>query len=739
MTKRSAVAATAAAAVLAAGTVAWAAPVPSGIAPSTQTVATATDGGVTATVTATTAVLGNALVARHWALDPAGVTTTALSAGTGASLAVPGPDFTLNLDGVPTSSTQGWQLAEVTPQRPPPRPGRPASGSGAALLFRYVFGTASAPTLELDRLVAVRPDTAVLVTTSTLRSLGAPARVSAYSLDQVTARDPGLAAEVHAYHGGSDWRDDYREVSRPQGAFDAEGEVARFGTDAGYFLVSRRRGGAMSRAGRDTDGRSWIGVDWARDLFDFGPLATDPPDYNRLENPAYPVPVRARVLPALGTLDLGTSYLGVYAGGADEAAAAFARAFAGAEQPAFDRSVSLNTFHPWGHGDGLSDANLRAQVDVAKRLGVETFMLDDQWQGGPGGESGDWQWDPERFPDSDSDGVPDFVTYLHGQGLQLGLWMSPLEFNTASTTYAAHPDWACAPLGDLTAQVPDDAGLGVWDATNPQFQDYLLGVVDRLVRSVDVAEFKFDFMTWVDCADHDYADYEAAFVDLVHRMQERHPAVTFELDETNDQRSWPFESAEIGPSWFDNAHLHGSTRVAKLLHDVWTAAPWVPTWSIGVGLDDGTAVAPYDGARGADFLVPLALLTHVTFWTDLTKLDPAQRAETAWWLDWYGAHRDSLGPAVYELTDDDPIDGTSWAAWQPWNGTSGYVFAFRQDGVPSDTVTVSLRGVDPTTRYRLVDVRSGHPVGVRTGAQLRAGLELHAPPAGAVVLAVRPM
>src|SRR5439155_3997053 len=119
--------------------------------------------------------------------------------------------------------------------------------------------------------------------------------------------------------------------------------------------------------------------------------------------------------------------------------------------------------------------------------------------------------DPARFPDTDGDGTPDFVTYLHGKGLGLGLWMSPLEFNGASTTYAAHPDWACAPVGDLSAQIPDDAGLGVWDATNTKFQDYLLGVIDRLVRDYDVREFKFDFATWVDCAPHDYADYEDAY------------------------------------------------------------------------------------------------------------------------------------------------------------------------------------------------------------------------------------
>jgi hypothetical protein len=316
--------------------------------------------------------------------------------------------------------------------------------------------------------------------------------------------------------------------------------------------------------------------------------------------------------------------------------------------------------------------------------------------------------------------------------------MSPLEFNTASTTYADHPDWACAPVGDVTAQVPDDAGLGVWDATNPQLQNYLLGVVDRLVRDDDVREFKFDFMAWVDCPPHDYADYEDAFVSLVRQMEQAHPGVTFELDETNDQRSWPFESAALGASWCDNMHLHGSTEVAKLLHDVWSAAPWVPTRSLGVGTFDATLTGDYSGVEGVRALLPLALLTHVTFWTDLTQLTAEQQDETRWWLSWYAAHRAELGPAVYELTAADPIDGASWAAWQPWHGDGGYVFAFRQDDGPP-TQSLALHDVDPQASYAVTDVRTGDSLGSFTGARLASGLPVTLAPHSSVVLAVTRM
>ncbi len=695
-------------------------------------------GGVVATVTGAAASLGNERVARRWSLT-GGVRTEALT-GPSGSFARPGPDFTVDINGVPTTSALGWRLIDVTAMHPAARPGRPLSSTGAGLHFRYslVAAVANPGGVELDRDVVLHPGNAAFETHTTLVNHSPAAlRIASYTLDELAGAQPQQPAEVQAYNGGSDWRDDYRHVGHHSGAFDSEGEVARFGTTSGFFLVSQRRGGAMSRVGRDASGRSWVGVDWARDVFDLGPLRDKPPHYNRIMNPAYPAPIRARVVAPLGSLDLGTSFVGAYSGGAQQAAAEFTRAFIGAAEPSFARSIDINTFHPWSHGDGMSDPNLRAQVDAAAQLGVETFMLDDQWQGGAGGESGDWQFDPARFPDTDHDGVPDFVTYVHDHGLQLGLWMSPVEFNSASTTYQAHPQWVCAPVGDLTAQIPDDAGLGVWDITKPPFQRYLLSVIDRLVHDYGVSEFKFDFMAWVDCAPHDYADYEDAFVAVVHEMQRRHPDVTFELDETNDQRLWAFESAEIGPSWFDNSHLHGSSAVAKLLHDVWTAAPWVPTSTIGMGLYDGTLQGDYAGPHGVDALMPLALLSHVTFWTDVTKLGADESAETRWWTQWYAAHWASLVPAAYELTTADPIDGKSWAAWQPWNGTSGYVFAFRQSG-GADTIRLALLGVSAASSYAVTDVRTGAGLGTYTGAALASGLPVTLAPYSAEVLSITP-
>ncbi len=658
-----------------------------------------------AAVTARTISLGNELVRRDWTADQGVVRTTALvDRRTGRNW------ITANgatAAGLPTDWT--YASADVHPHE-------------VVLHFTGTDGS----TMVQD--VVLRPHSAVFETSTTVTAGVAPLRLDAWSLDQVAV--PG-SVEVQTYHGGSDWRDDYRVTSSHVGDFDDEGEVLRTddGHGAGVFLVSERRSGVASRAFRSF-GTVGVGVDLRRDAFDFGPLRTDPPDYNRLDNPAYPVPVRARTVAPLGSLRLGRAYTGVYSGGAEEAGFAFARDFAKAT-PAYPRTVGLNSFHPWSHGAGMSDQNLRKQALLAKRLGVETLMLDDQWQGGTGGESGDWRFDPARFPDRDRNGVPDFVTWLHGQGMTLGLWMSLVEFNKDSATYKQHPDWVCAPTGVVTSQIQDDAGLGVWDATNPQLQTYLLGTVDRLVKAYDVRELKLDFQSWVDCGTHDYLDYEDAFIGMVKEIERRHPHLTVELDETNDQRAWPFESAVLGPSWFDNGHLHGSTKTAKELHDLWVAAPWLPTTSIGFGFLDGTL----DATHPASYLAPLGVLSHLTFWTDQAKIPVAQRPEVAWWMHWCRAHRADLAGAAYELTAKDPIDGASPMVLEPWNGDHGLVFAFFQR---SGSVTVHLHGVKASTRYRLTDVRTGRVLRTATGAQL-ARLPLSGKASTAQVLTVTPL
>lgn len=691
--------------------------------PAATTIASsiATVGDATAQVSAGGAQLYDGEVVQRWHFSPQDEVTTVQfeDPAIGRDWAVASaPDFQLTLNAVATSSEQVWHLLSAKAQQIPYNPARPAAGPGVQIVFRYGI-TPGNGLIELVRTWSLYPgDSVENVSEELINHTPLIFRIGLYSLVQLSS-DAHVSALIETYHGGADWRQDFRVTTDYPGAFNAEGELARYddGAGEGWVEVSQRRSGVMSRVVKDPDGRTWVGVDNARDLFDFGPILTSPPDYNRLNNPLYPVPLRGRTLLGDDTLDLGQAFLGVYHGGAQQAAAAFVDDFAEHVMATSRTTVDLNSFHPWEHGSGMSAANLEPQAKIFAQLGGEVFMLDDQWQGK---SSGDWEWDTQRYP-MGTDGVPKFVTYIHSLGLKLGLWMSPAEFNPGSSTYKQHPLWACTPTGDVTAQIQDDSGLGVWNMNLPVVRQHLTEVVDRLISQDGVREFKFDYVVWLDCPPFNYLDYEDAYVGWVEQQQALHPGVTFELDETNDQRLWPFRSVALGPSWFDNGHLQGSSYPSRLLHDVYDAAPWIPPSDLGFGLYDGDLVKPYT----ANYLMPIALLGHITFWTDLTKLTPQQLRQTAWWIKWYKANRAGLAGLVYEDSNVDPVNGTASAAFQPWDGSSGYLFAFRQDGPAGQTVP--LQGLGLSTSYVLTNVRTGKVFGTYTGATLEAGLVLTLP------------
>jgi hypothetical protein len=161
----------------------------------------------------------------------------------------------------------------------------------------------------------------------------------------------------------------------------------------------------------------------------------------------------------------------------------------------------------------------------------------------------------------------------------------------------------------------------------------------------------------------------------------------------------------------------------------------MPTQTLGIGSFDGDALA---AGVSPNFLMPLALLSHITFWTDFTKLTPIDRVAVTGWDRWYQQHRAGIGPLDYELTKADPAKG-AWLALEPWSGKSGYVFAFRQASGPA-SMSVRLQGLQPNTTYEIADVGSGQPLARELGRVLQAGYELRLPkPWSAEVLRVKPV
>lgn len=727
------------------------------------------DRDVYALVTPSEVVLGNAWVERRWSRAPFR-TLSLVDRRTAPRVrarrarpvpwAAPAPEFRLLLAEVPSPGQGGehavaWSADRFRATRVDvtrlPRGG-----------LRVVF-TLEGPGVEVRREVEAYPRIPGFRSRNVVVSRTALA-LTGYTLDEVAVRPAAgpVAATIHAFRAGSDWRyrgggprlavgDPHRGPFRETRSAPVDQPLAGPGQwpslersdGRRLFMVMERNDFASSRMAFDGLTAA-AAVDLSRDVLYTGPLEEGVHVENPLPRPAT---ARARTLLPDRPLALEAVFTGL-ATDADDEPWQFYRYLTGHRLAPYPKAVVFNTNGvdrnriSTGGKDDVGLAELRRQAAIARRLGIEVFVLDDGWQAA----SGDWCPDSPACPDPRWDGDPDSpfrprfpdaemraVREALGE-MGLGLWMSPLHFHPASRAFRAHPEWACVPAGVATATYnaldpnsgSNEAGIGIWNplgrGPGGRFVDYLEGVIGRMVEAYGARYLKFDFLTWVDCTNPEPVDlygYREAFLALVDRLQARYSGVTFQFDETNDYRLFPFEAIARGPTWFQN----GSPTSRQLLHNVWNLAPYIPPFAIGQ-----PALARRDERErlGVDFLMAVALPSHLTLWDDLTSLSEAEIRAVRRWLDFYKAYRDELAGFTYPLLED-PISG-GWTALQPWDPDAGrgFLLVYRLDD-PRPWRRVPLRGVPPGRRFDLYRMPDGTHLGTVTSQDLVAGLPVYIP------------
>ena len=696
--------------------------------------------GVTATIADDSATLSNGVIERAWTTTPFGteaITDKRTGFTTGAT-----PDFRLRLaDGVELTG-HDFTLTNATARK---------GDRGGITLTMTLTGAVGTVT----RSVTAYPGVAGFETRTTLNLA---AVLTGYTLDEVAV--PEAAPTLHAFAAGYDWRGsdtpdwepsfapfggahtgDHRETTTAGTGESLEGAgewLSLAANDANAFLVMERVNYASSRVAYDgTTGQA--NVDLNRDLIYLGPFEADV----HLANPDR-VPARYRVLTPAEPLALEPVFTGLGLDADDEPwqyAKYLERRMPRWEKGAItfnSNGVDTNRIST-GAKDDMDFAEVKRQAAVAKRLGVDTFILDDGWQA----ISGDWCPDspecPEprkgsdpkfeaRFPDDSFEAVREEIAPM-----ELGLWMSPMHFHPASEAAKRNPGWICHPVGTATAGAsildPDsgsnDAGIGQWNpeglGQDGKLIDYIEGRIRRAIDEWDVSYFKFDFLAWLDCGGARPVtayEYRESFIRMLDRLIADYPKVTFQIDETNDYRLFPFESVTRGPSWYAN----GGPDANEALHNLWVLSPFVPSYTLGQ-----QTLAGERRTRSTDYLMAVALASHLTYFTDLTQLTEGQVATAGKWAELYHRERDRFAQFTYPLLDD-PIAGNNWTALQPWNADtqSGALLVYRQDSA-DEFKTVALRGVRGHGTYTVTDAETGAVVGTFTADQLRDGIRIDLP------------
>lgn len=586
------------------------------------------------------------------------------------------------------------------------------------------------PGVDAIRRIIARPGARALYTTTELRSSGPAFPFSGYALQSATLADTDWHYPYAiAFNGGSDWRADFSHRS-PVGT-GATGEIG-FISDQwqpyGVFVWMGRRGAAGSRIIRREEGIYAV-VDHSYDLANLGPI-----EPYRIDNPAPDTAgPRMRVLRPGATIRLEDSAAGAYDYNdpfreVDTTPEAFALGrevadiIARAARP-FRHDIVTNS---WGSfGRNIDEASMLAEIDASAEAGSEVFVLDDGWQD----FSGDWNPDPTKFPR----GFAPLIDAARARGMRFGVWMSPLNFHPDSATFNAHPEWVNVPYVGASA-IPSDSGFGVWSIRNPDFRRFITGVVERLTAA-GAGYFKFDFMVWLDDANPanpgDYYDSHDAFVNWYDDLARRYPDVTFQLDETNDNRLFAFESVLRGPSWFKN----GSPRAREKLAAIAQLSPFIPASTLGQNL---LARGTFDPSLNIDQEMASGLLGHATFWNRMTSMPPAAAARVRAWTDLYKEHRALFAaPVVWPTVDDGAVVVQTF---DPATDSS-LVLSFGFDNAAP--ASQDVYGVSHSKRYRVERVAPGEApvfVGDYTGHELNLDrvLALTTPPGGVDLYRITP-
>lgn len=711
---------------------------------SAASAATVTADGVTAEVTPDRVVLRNALVQRTWRRDGLRSTIVDLR-GPDTTWSADQPDFALTVAGQELSSAD----FRVTGVRVAPLPRRG---------LRVVMELAGPlPALNATRVVEAYPGVAGFRSQTTLSS-PVPLPLSAASLDQA-AVGADVAPTIHAFRAGADWRGEsnwtgpqYGSVGDPHAGDWRDSRSAAVGQslaapgqwitlargDRSLFQVLERDDLPSSRAAYD-GAVATTRVDFTRDVLSLGPLE----EMGHVENPADVPAGRARTI-GPGGLRLPATFLGVGRGDGDEAWQ-FHRYLVDHRLTPYAHDVVFNSDGTkvnaageaisTGAKDGMDEATVEQVAPLARRLGVDVFTLDDGWQAA----SGDWYPDSPEHPEPRGRFGPRFpdATFAATRAaiapMKLGLWMSPLNYNSGAETFKAHPEWSCHVLGDATAAYTaadpnsssNEAGLGLWSTAAYPW------VASRLrdaIANWQVKLFKFDFMVWADCAGaNDLYEAKDRFVAMIDRLRADFPDVTFQIDETNDYRLFPFDSVVRGPTWFTN----GGPSLPQVLHNTWSLSPWIPAFALG----QKTLTPSQRDGNPTSTVIAATLLNQQLVAEDLRAI-PLETVDAARrWFDWGKEHRRALDGVVYPLLDD-PLQ-RGWTALQSWDpeGRRGVLLAFRQDD-PAQSAAVALRNV-PDGTYELRAAPDDALVGTVRADELRAGLPVTLPQRGARVLLIR--
>jgi len=229
-----------------------------------------------------------------------------------------------------------------------------------------------------------------------------------------------------------------------------------------------------------------------------------------------------------------------------------------ATYPAKGLPIVYNTW--MGLFDVLRYDAVTAQIEKAKRLGVEYFVIDAGWFGAPGKWSqsvGDW----EESPDSALGGrMQELSELVRANGMKFGLWFEPERAMKNAKAPKEHPEYYYT-----------ERGFYFLDFGNPEARDFIFKRLAKNIVKYNIEFIKFDFnaeMTYdrKGCA---FIEYFKGYRKFIDRLNEEFPNVYLENCASGGERMTIASLKGFGSFWAsDNHSIYKQVEMykANILH-----------------------------------------------------------------------------------------------------------------------------------------------------------------------------
>ena len=181
------------------------------------------------------------------------------------------------------------------------------------------------------------------------------------------------------------------------------------------------------------------------------------------------------------------------------------------------------------------DVSSKAQTKlakIAKKMGVELFVMDDGWFGDRKNDHsslGDWFVNKKKFPK----GLGELIENVNALGMDFGLWFEPEMVSAKSELFKAHPDWA---YHYDTRDASELRWQRVLNMTRQDVKEYIFTCLDEMLTEYNIKYIKWDMNrpfseTGAENLEEPkelWYRHTMAVYEIVDRLKKKHPDVAIE-------------------------------------------------------------------------------------------------------------------------------------------------------------------------------------------------------------------